>query len=145
MSCRGRPITPRRPSPTVRSRPRPTPIVAQFTAIGEPCLTAPAPANNLTTLNRPFALQRAELKQRRHRLSGNRQVTAERHPWFELGDLASASVYDIWNPDIARYMEAQEIPGIISCQNTALALPLVFDPGEKWDYAFARGAGGVYG
>jgi len=26
------------------------------------------------------------------------------------------------------------IPGIITCQNAALALPLVFDPGDKWDY-----------
>src|ERR1051325_2906545 len=43
-------------------------------------------------------------------------------------------VYDIWNADMARYMEAKVIPGIISCQNAALALPLVFDPGEKWDY-----------
>jgi len=43
-------------------------------------------------------------------------------------------VYDIWNADIARYMEKRGIPGIISCQNAALALPLVFDPGEKWDY-----------
>jgi methyl acetate hydrolase len=43
-------------------------------------------------------------------------------------------VYDIWNADMARYMEAKAIPGIISCQNAALALPLVFDPGEKWDY-----------
>ena len=43
-------------------------------------------------------------------------------------------VYDIWNPDMARYMEAKGIPGIISCQNAALALPLVFDPGDKWDY-----------
>jgi CubicO group peptidase (beta-lactamase class C family) len=31
-------------------------------------------------------------------------------------------------------MEKQGIPGIVSCQNAALALPLVFDPGDKWDY-----------
>jgi methyl acetate hydrolase len=31
-------------------------------------------------------------------------------------------------------METKAIPGIVSCQNTALSLPLVFDPGEKWDY-----------
>ena len=43
-------------------------------------------------------------------------------------------VYDIWNPDIGRYMEQRGIPGIISCQNAALNLPLAFDPGEKWDY-----------
>jgi len=31
-------------------------------------------------------------------------------------------------------MEKQGVPGIISCQNAALALPLVFEPGERWDY-----------
>jgi len=43
-------------------------------------------------------------------------------------------VYDIWNPEMVRYMEMQGIPGIISCQNAALDLPLVFDPGARWDY-----------
>src|SRR5215472_844341 len=43
-------------------------------------------------------------------------------------------VYDIWNPEMGRYMEKAGVPGIISCQNAALMLPLVFDPGEKWDY-----------
>jgi methyl acetate hydrolase len=43
-------------------------------------------------------------------------------------------VYEIWNAEMGRYMETKAIPGIISCQNAALWLPLVFDPGEKWDY-----------
>jgi methyl acetate hydrolase len=43
-------------------------------------------------------------------------------------------VYDIWNADMGRYMETKGIPGIITCENAALALPLVFDPGDKWDY-----------
>jgi CubicO group peptidase (beta-lactamase class C family) len=43
-------------------------------------------------------------------------------------------VYDIWSPDMGRYMEKRGVPGIISCQNAALHLPLVFDPGERWDY-----------
>ncbi len=46
-------------------------------------------------------------------------------------------VYDIWNPAMGRYMEKRDIPGIISCQNAALSLPLVFDPGERWDYGIA--------
>jgi methyl acetate hydrolase len=46
----------------------------------------------------------------------------------------SGFVYDVWNAEMLRYMEARGIPGIISCQNAALALPLGFDPGEKWDY-----------
>ena len=43
-------------------------------------------------------------------------------------------VYDIWNGDLGRYMEKRGVPGIISCENAALALPLIFDPGDKWDY-----------
>ena len=43
-------------------------------------------------------------------------------------------VYDIWNPEMGRYMEKTGVPGIISCQNAALMLPLAFDPGERWDY-----------
>jgi methyl acetate hydrolase len=43
-------------------------------------------------------------------------------------------VYDIWNAEMGRYMGQAGIPGIITCQNAALALPLVFEPGEKWDY-----------
>ena len=43
-------------------------------------------------------------------------------------------VYDIWNPEMARYLELTGTPGIISCANAALSIPLVFDPGERWDY-----------
>jgi len=42
--------------------------------------------------------------------------------------------YDIWNPDLLRYEEKNGIPGIISCENKALTMPLTFDPGDKWDY-----------
>jgi methyl acetate hydrolase len=43
-------------------------------------------------------------------------------------------VYDIWSPEMGRYMEKRGVPGVISCQNAALMLPLVFDPGDRWDY-----------
>ena len=46
----------------------------------------------------------------------------------------SGFVYDIWNPEMGRYLEATGTPGIISCANAALSIPLVFDPGERWDY-----------
>ena len=46
----------------------------------------------------------------------------------------SGFVYDIWNPAMARYLESTGTPGIISCANAALSIPLVFDPGERWDY-----------
>jgi CubicO group peptidase (beta-lactamase class C family) len=49
----------------------------------------------------------------------------------------SGYAYDMWNPDIARYMEATGTPGIISCKNAALALPLAFDPGDRWEYGIS--------
>jgi methyl acetate hydrolase len=42
--------------------------------------------------------------------------------------------YEIWNADMERYNALAGIPGIISCQNAALDMPLVFDPGERWEY-----------
>jgi len=42
--------------------------------------------------------------------------------------------YDIWNPQVARYVERKEIPSIFTCQNAALMLPLAFDPGQRWEY-----------
>ncbi len=47
---------------------------------------------------------------------------------------SSGFVYEIWNADMARYIEATGTPSIGSCMNAALTLPLVFDPGEQWDY-----------
>jgi len=46
-------------------------------------------------------------------------------------------VYDIWRPEMGRYMEKTGTPGIISCQNAALMLPLVSEPGENWDYGIS--------
>ena len=45
--------------------------------------------------------------------------------------------YDMWNADMTRYMEVTGTPGIISCQNAALGTPLVFDPGQKWEYGIS--------
>jgi methyl acetate hydrolase len=45
--------------------------------------------------------------------------------------------YDWWNGDITRYMELTATPGVLSCQNAALALPLIADPGEKWEYGIS--------
>jgi methyl acetate hydrolase len=64
------------------------------------------------------------------RLRPARQPITLRH----LLTHTSGFVYDIWNPEMGRYLEATGTPGIISCANAALAIPLVFDPGERWDY-----------
>jgi len=42
--------------------------------------------------------------------------------------------YDIWNADMIRYQECVGIPGIVECKNVTLQTPLVFDPGERWEY-----------
>ena len=42
--------------------------------------------------------------------------------------------YEIWQEPIIRHQEAKGIPGIISCQEAALRTPLLFDPGERWEY-----------
>ncbi len=42
--------------------------------------------------------------------------------------------YDIWNESMVRYQEATETPGIIECRDACLTTPLMFDPGQDWDY-----------
>jgi CubicO group peptidase (beta-lactamase class C family) len=42
--------------------------------------------------------------------------------------------YEIWNSDIQRYQQVYNLPGITTCKNAALRTPLLFDPGERWDY-----------
>lgn len=42
--------------------------------------------------------------------------------------------YEIWNTDIQKVQAAFGIPGITECRNKALTTPLLFDPGERWDY-----------
>jgi methyl acetate hydrolase len=42
--------------------------------------------------------------------------------------------YEIWSPDIARYQQATNTPGITTCTNAALTTPLLFDPGDQWAY-----------
>ena len=42
--------------------------------------------------------------------------------------------YEIWNASIIRYQTATGTPGIISCQDAALGTPLLFDPGDRWEY-----------
>ena len=42
--------------------------------------------------------------------------------------------YEIWNQDIQKVQAALDIPSVTECRNKALSLPLVFDPGERWEY-----------
>ena len=42
--------------------------------------------------------------------------------------------YEIWSEPIQRCQAALGLPGIITCENAALRTPLLFDPGERWEY-----------
>jgi methyl acetate hydrolase len=42
--------------------------------------------------------------------------------------------YDMWNGDMATYLEKTGTPGIITCLNAALKTPLTSDPGTCWEY-----------
>ncbi|MCA3280802.1 MAG: beta-lactamase family protein [Roseomonas sp.] len=46
----------------------------------------------------------------------------------------SGYAYDMWSSDIARFRKATGTPAVGTCRNAALALPLLFDPGEHWSY-----------
>ncbi|HTT12425.1 MAG TPA: serine hydrolase domain-containing protein [Burkholderiaceae bacterium] len=42
--------------------------------------------------------------------------------------------YEFWSPAIQQYQKAKDVPGITTCQNAALRTPLLFDPGDRWEY-----------
>lgn len=42
--------------------------------------------------------------------------------------------YEIWSEDIARYQEIMDLPVTNSCEDKALTTPLLFDPGDRWEY-----------
>ena len=42
--------------------------------------------------------------------------------------------YEIWSKGIARYQEVMDLPVTNSCEDKALTTPLLFDPGDRWEY-----------
>jgi methyl acetate hydrolase len=42
--------------------------------------------------------------------------------------------YEMWDPDLLRYVEVTGAPSIMTGKLTTLRMPLVFDPGERWEY-----------
>ncbi|MCC7366898.1 MAG: beta-lactamase family protein [Chloroflexi bacterium] len=47
----------------------------------------------------------------------------------------SGFTYENWNADLARYTAYAGLPQMIACRDEALAKPLVFEPGERWEYS----------
>ncbi len=42
--------------------------------------------------------------------------------------------YEIWNADLIRYVAVTGMPSFTTGKLAALRLPLVFDPGDRWEY-----------
>jgi len=42
--------------------------------------------------------------------------------------------YEIWRSEIAQYQSTTNTPGITTCADAALTTPLLFDPGDRWEY-----------
>jgi len=49
----------------------------------------------------------------------------------------SGFAYEIWRQEIAQYQSVTNTPGITTCANAALTTPLVFDPGDRWEYGIS--------
>jgi CubicO group peptidase (beta-lactamase class C family) len=42
--------------------------------------------------------------------------------------------YHLWNADMAKYLQKTGLPDITTCKNDSLKIPLVTDPGTRWEY-----------
>jgi CubicO group peptidase (beta-lactamase class C family) len=42
--------------------------------------------------------------------------------------------YEFWSEAVIRYQKCKGLPEIASCANATLRTPLMFDPGERWEY-----------
>ncbi|MEM7100078.1 MAG: serine hydrolase domain-containing protein [Pseudomonadota bacterium] len=47
---------------------------------------------------------------------------------------SSGFVYDIWNDEFAEYAKVMGVPSIAAGQKASLTVPLMFDPGSRWEY-----------
>jgi len=68
--------------------------------------------------------------------SGAPQLRPAKHP-ITLRHLLTHTAgfsYETWDADTVRYVKASGMPSTPSGKLAALRLPLVFDPGERWEY-----------
>jgi methyl acetate hydrolase len=42
--------------------------------------------------------------------------------------------YPVWSEAIGRYYQVKGLPSTSTCENASLRAPLLFDPGERWNY-----------
>lgn len=71
--------------------------------------------------------------------SGQPRLRAPKRPITlrHLMTHTSGHVYDTWNAHITAYREKAGIPPTDSGLNAALRTPLLFDPGEGWEYSIS--------
>ncbi len=68
--------------------------------------------------------------------NGNPQLRAPRRD-ITLRHLlthTSGYSYDLFNANVGRYFTHTGLPSIATCRYDALRAPLVFDPGDRWEY-----------
>jgi CubicO group peptidase (beta-lactamase class C family) len=49
----------------------------------------------------------------------------------------SGFAYDLWDADLAQYMKQKGVPPLDSGEEAAFYPPLMFDPGERWEYGIS--------
>ena len=49
----------------------------------------------------------------------------------------SGFAYGLWDADLARYMTEEKFPELASGEEAAFYPPLMFDPGERWEYGIS--------
>ena len=80
-------------------------------------------------LNRPQVLDGFDAAGRPRLRPARRPITL-RH----LLTHTAGFVYEVWNADALRYVEATGTPRVMSGSFETLRRPLAFDPGDRWEY-----------
>jgi methyl acetate hydrolase len=88
--------------------------------IGEPALNAPQVLDGFDATGRP-------------RLRPARRPITLKH----LLTHTAGFVYEMWNAEVHRYVEATGTPSVMSGKLAGFRRPLVFDPGERWEYGIS--------
>jgi CubicO group peptidase (beta-lactamase class C family) len=103
----------------------------QLVEQGKLALDDPVPAID-ETLSRPQVLIGFDTAGRPRLRPARRRITSK-----HLLTHTAGFSYPMWNPDVGRYAEATETPPLTSGRLAALRMPLMFDPGEKWEYGIS--------